>query len=615
MKKLIFLPLVLAISACGSDSDHSNTQPPVEPIPPIYSNIDIEVETNESFSGKMTVYLGRHRKCETYPQYCGKDGKNLITPDDDKYIITVRADDLKRKYPESINSQLFAEGHYSALDILRYIGDARDDINFELGEFNNDIGSYDFTVSWDRNGDGKFDEKDNIDGEANLNSRDWYARFMYSEGESLREGNQATLEVLYERLDEFLVRDNLTLRFESFSPAMTERRQQIQKQQVERFTQYGGAIVPEIVVDFDDGAGPVTVAKDIVAKPYNMRTDIYKPGSYTVMDLLMSAHDSGQVAIDFNFWPTLSTSANVGSYAVTGINGQRGQGLTGWTSRIGEKETFDDFFDPIPLERGPGIIENIINSGTKHCSWLVEDERHTTESATLCYEEWGNLFGGPHIHVMKDVWVSRYPPSTLKFIWLNKMPFTWNPTEQNVAGDSKYPVYDIEQAIAPLDETHFGWKVADCGMCHSIDNIHLEGDSPALPDSAEPYFCASCHGNNGATAGHGENSHCFWCHSKDLKMVNHGDASINRTFGDVACIELNTGEADPSKKGPCSTTSNYQQVLPYPILLPHDQAGNYENKFPDVKFSDKLTTLGNSDWHTSQSFPDPYSCVTCHVNK
>jgi len=617
MKKLIFLPLALAISACGSDSDNKNTSPPpVEPTPPTYANLDVEVETNESFDGEVTVYLGRFRQCSMNPQYCGDNNKNQMTPDDDKYIVTVRAADLKLAYPQSINKDLYANGNYSVLDILQYVGDIREDMNVEIGDFNPQIGTYEFVVSWDRNGDGKFDVDDNIDGESNIESTDWYARYTYTAGEFLRESGGASLEVLYDRLDEFVVRDNLELRFESFSKTMTERRQMIQKQQVDRLELHGGVVVPEIIVDFLDGAGSVTVARDIDVKPYNIRTDLFKPGTVTAMDVLMSANDAEKVEVGYSFWPTVSTDANVGSYAVHTVNGQRTQGFSGWTLSVGEKETFKDFFRPGALMKSPGVIQNIINAGDQYCSWMLDGESHTEASAKVCFEEWGNPFGGGHIHHMTDAWVTRYPPGAVELVWQTKQWDLWNATEQNIAGDGKFTVYDISKAIAPLDQTHFGWKVADCGMCHSMSNIHLTGDSPVLPDTAEPYFCASCHGNNGGAKGHGETSRCFWCHSKDVKIENHGDASMIRKIEDVSCVDRNTGAPDNSVKGPCATTENLPRVSPsLPILLPHDKAGNFENKYSEEGYSGKITTLGNSDWHTSQSFPDPYSCVTCHPNQ
>lgn len=608
MKKLIALPLAVLLCACGSDSDTETIPPTVTE--PTYSNLDVHVQSKEVFDGEITVYLGRWRNCEYYPQYCTTEGKNMATPDDSQYIIKVRAEDLKQKFPKSINSDLFQQGHYSALDVLRYIGETRPDIEFKLGEFNDEIGTYDFTVSWDRNGDGLFDSNDNIDAESNVNSPNWYARFIYGQGDVMRDGGQASLEVLYERLDELPVRNDLILRFESFSQAMTERRQTIQKNQVKRLNKYGGVVLPELIANFNDGAGDVILAKNISVKPYEFRSDIFKAGTITGMDMLMSVHDSGQAKLGFNYWPTLLSNATVGNYAVTSVNEQRSEGLVGWLIRVGEKETFNDFFDPNPLNKGAGIVPNIIAAGDKYCPWTLDSDQHTWDSAMLCYEEWGNGFGGAYVHIMSDTWVTRYSVGAIHLNYFNAMPMAFKPSELNSASDGKYPVHDINKAVAPLTDKHFGWKVADCGMCHSLDNIHLNGDSPALPDTIEPYFCASCHGNNGATLGHGETARCFWCHSKDLKMPNHGDASIERTIGDIACVDPQTGEPDATKMGPCATVS----YLPAGTILPQDNAGNFESEFADVKYSDKISTLGNSDWHTSVSFPDPYSCVTCHVN-
>jgi hypothetical protein len=56
-----------------------------------------------------------------------------------------------------------------------------------------------------------------------------------------------------------------------------------------------------------------------------------------------------------------------------------------------------------------------------------------------------------------------------------------------------------------LDETHAGWQNPGCwnaAGCHVADD-HNEG--------LDPYLCVSCHGTNGAPAGHGQTT-CAGCH-------------------------------------------------------------------------------------------------------
>lgn len=67
-----------------------------------------------------------------------------------------------------------------------------------------------------------------------------------------------------------------------------------------------------------------------------------------------------------------------------------------------------------------------------------------------------------------------------------------------------------------LTMSHSGWKVANCTACHN--SSHTAG--------MNPYECASCHGDNGATTFHNANRDCSSCHGTRIRPTNHPAASF-----------------------------------------------------------------------------------------
>lgn len=65
-----------------------------------------------------------------------------------------------------------------------------------------------------------------------------------------------------------------------------------------------------------------------------------------------------------------------------------------------------------------------------------------------------------------------------------------------------------------LTSSHTGWRQPDCLQCHTR-NSHNEG--------LLPYECATCHGTNGAPAGHGGDPPCSTCHGQPHGAENFPD--------------------------------------------------------------------------------------------
>ncbi|ABV38599.1 hypothetical protein Ssed_3995 [Shewanella sediminis HAW-EB3] len=652
MKKLIALAVLSAIglAGCGSDSD-SSTPPstPEQPTPaPIYDNLDVHVEPNRQFDGLVRVYLGRWYPCtDDHPEMCademptdyelpttgsqtGTYGKpkdvndrnknkyyNASTSDDGKYYMEVHSDDIKAYLgTSSIREDIFVPGQYSILDVMLYVSSIRGDLEVTLGEFNTDLNTYDFTVSFDANGDGDFDDVAAGDYQ---DSENWYASYTYDQGDNLKIANPI-LDTLYERLDEFWVQPEMNIRFQPVSQAMRDRVKQMQRAEADRLKANGGKVIlPSLSLSYLDGRrAPQFPASNFEVKAYNLRPDVYQPGVITLMDALMTAHHEYGVDIHFGYWPTLSTGATIDAYIITQVEGLRNgsEGFSGWGWVAGEGQSAVDFFNGPAWPKAGELVNGTAPYDSKTICHFLRDESGKLDETTAqeCIDQWYSGYGGISLHRTADISVMVNPKEFVQMYWISSdYGSKYEMTEHNAFDNGLYPIYDIAEAAAPLESTHFGWGVADCGLCHGLTNTHLEGgDSPVLPDSTEPYFCASCHGGNGAPAGHGAVARCHFCHSKDKLMLNHGDASKNFPFDKVQCFGV-TQRANElnGEMGPCADVVKSKDPTTKDMLDLYRHNGTTYGQ----QAASKQLTRGNSDWHTSETFPDPYSCITCHVSK
>ena len=688
---LMLLPL---LNACGSDSDDvmPPTPPPTEVpdgdlSPELRKKFDLIVETETATEGTIKVFLGRWFPCSSlHPEMCSKDMPadfklpepgfdnveafetaskyNIRTMDDSKYYMEVDLKDLRAWREQSIREDIFVPGNYSLLDLMLYVSEQRDDFEVTLGDFNEARQSYDFTVSFDANGDGDFNDlATNYDEWGDYqNSDSWGVAMAHSGGAMLNDFN-GYLETVYDRLDETLVRDTTDVRIHPVSKAFRDRVWQSHKDEVQFKKDNGGKVILKaITLDMEDTdgygtdgnqAGIETIAEDIEVKAYNLRRDIYQEGVITSLDMVISANEAakeaGSAEFGFTFWPTLYTGAKLGSYVMNEIthpgvgpsNTLRAEGLDGWNYSAGMN---DYTLDIIVTQGGWPSAENFTNPQmaeqynlNRECLWLREEDGSiTTAKAQECIDHWYGTFGGNKLHVAMDNMVRNHGMEYVYFSWVKKMFLVYNVSQVNsvnegrLAGDTyRFPaqvrgedyidIADINEAVAPLNDTHFGWNIADCALCHGINDIHVSEDAPVLDEEdkvkVKPYFCASCHGGNGAPFAHGETSRCFWCHSDDKAMKNHGQASKSMDFSEVECQGAPTLFRGPTNPGAHQEPFAEGTKGSCADKVPMQQVGKktWDGKGYESLPAGRTRTLGNSDWHNTEDFPDPYSCVTCHI--
>jgi len=615
------LSLLLLLSGCGSDNDNKTEIPETKPINPNAEYVVMDVNPKPIVNKTHRVTLGRYddqikiwmSKADPVKDDLDKDGRISVydaeiagivnEPINYKLINSADVVAFLTENPDghgqhTARPDIFVEGQYSVFDVLRYFVYTDDKLKFDsvTPADESPFKTTEFTISYDENGDGDFTNEE----AEYMNSENWYFRFKTSGGDFMRAIGEPDGEATYQRMDEMWAQNDLAIRFQPFHEVTTARRHYIWQKEIERLESNNGYILEEITLKNDVDPAPYTYVKNLEVTAHNLRPDVFQPGVITSIDWYMSAIDAGY---DFklSYWPTLDTGAKVNSYSINHADGLTSTAGKGWISLIGEKETGSDY-----------------NSGTPKCLW--DKGGHTISQGSAfprsdCIDDYHYRFGGNVLHVMTDVLVAKYPKQFAMLIYSSHYP-QWGMEEFN--GDQPGKEYDfgdgdtaaIEKLFAETDpesdtiltDRHYGWGKANCLLCHNAENGHKNG--APLPinsvdgfDTPQPYFCSTCHGGNGAPSGHGATARCFWCHSNSKTPEFHGDAFSRRS------VESKLDAINEEREiyfNPENGTA----------VMTRDSATN-PTSYPDTG----VKSGANSDWSMSKTFPDPYSCMTCHSNK
>ncbi|BDY04555.1 hypothetical protein [Ferrimonas sp. YFM] len=616
------LLLAALLGGCGSD-DGDVEVPQPEPQPPQSPYLTVDVTPQAVFEGQFQVFLGRYPDLlkdwlqSDAARDLNGDGHiderdahldGVYNPDETPIIVqAAEMDRVLRTNPDGLGAgsarpDIFVDGHYSVFDALRYLAATRADLKLEQvqGPAQTGRDTHDFVVSWDRNGDGVFDENDD-DIYANFQGAHWYSRLKYDGGELIKLNGTLTGlgpqgEAHYERLDQIWVQPQMTIRFQPFSPEMTARRYWVQQQEMARLSAGGGKVVLPQLQIMKPGEPKPVVIPNLEVTAHNMRPDIFQPGVITKMDIFLSAADAG-LDVAFNYWPSLSTGARVEHFALFRVDGIASQVGRGWATVYGDMAVHGDF--------SPTSQCNFSSPQTGGMDLLVDPEH--------CRLDWNANFGGNIMHMMSDTWVMNQPVQFTMLVYKSHYELfgmeeyngkTSAQRDFSEAQDGS-DIMTLQTFSLPgdgplLTDSHFGWGIADCTECHNEQKQPMGHGGHSWPvnsadgfDQTQPYYCATCHGSNGAPMGHEETARCFWCHAGESNTPkHHGEASTRRLYQGEQIKSNDKIYNDPNELN----------------ALPRDKDGNYQPY-------EKVWSSVNSDWDMSRVFPDPYSCMTCHPNE
>jgi hypothetical protein len=680
------------LTGCGGNSDNDiiivDNQPTViqpETVAPAtgtgaFDNVwgpDVKFELNTTVYAYLNRNIDRQDMIDQFDRQVPEHG---IAVDPEK-LRAAKADSYAKGDGLYIPNAIYNDNQITFADVLMYLSQIRDDFNVEY-EWNEDIKSYKYTVWHDKNGDGDFDDEGDSKADPN-----WYATYMIDFGKFKRELYYTESgEALYLRLETVLVQPNSGLHFRSYSPMMTQRRESIHKFQAElkaasKPSYYSGdtdvIVVPVVSITpietIGIPGGHELIFHNVEARSHNLRPDVFKEDkAITMADVLLSMREQGLIDVGYTFWGKLESGVDVQHFLINEINGSQGSGVHGYGQTTGVSWSMSDFaakyiisqqveldstavgatgstmptycdrkgqsnpFDPsdTSLDHPDGVIDAVGNAQ------LHED----------CDPDMTNIsdwYADQEVHMFSDTWVMNYPGDVMSIINFTMYGMYPEKESQRMVGDGKWPIADINDAIAPLDESHFGWGVADCGTCHSLNGIHATDDigvtlgvnpkpisihdegltSYSVDNPSQlviaPYECAACHGSNGAPKGHEETARCFWCHAEDFMPKNHGTASryITKMYEggntpDIPNRTYHVVDVDSTDTDAVAALEVEMQESLTPLadlsIYPEAKGVSWQGYWG--KYKDDMKVRTNSDWTTDPVYPDPYACVTCHPN-
>lgn len=579
------MTLSVMLSGCGSDDSASTSTPPV-PKPPVVDKPEYvwgapsedEKALNKTVQfaivGGFTPLQEGESAEKVHEGYFIENGDLLPTKMVEDaaakgykvdWILPPTAVNMAGVKLDTVRPDLFQPGRGSVLDMLIWAADHYDlDIQFEKDDVLN--------TYWVTSIEGVTGDAEQVDPErlGETQGGGWKYLYASSAWEYNKKanpfgpftdgttGHYFNEEDSYVRIDHQALKNNVSIILMPAQPGeMDIRRQKYQREQ-DRLAAYGGKnIIPEVIIDFKPAkyadTGEVlepnkrAVFKDIEITAHNLRTDIYQPGVLTETDILLSLVDQRpEVKIQWDYWPRMSSGANVQGYVASAIsfNGKDdlgnivsdayfNNGACGFVHHTGEWENYMDvglahgLYHSVMcknrLDMGPefsreaciGEVDGQIGYRARHFG--AGDKFENLNPKGRGYIKYGYPFGGNDVHLTGDELIV-YAPEYVNYAgaafgeWSNSQPFSGCDVDSPKIDPSR--IKDISKARAPLTETHFGWKQPDCTTCHNSSNSHVVEDMA-------PWECAECHSNNGAPQSHGDQT-CGFCHAKTLE--HHGDA-------------------------------------------------------------------------------------------
>jgi len=217
---------------------------------------------------------------------------------------------------ETLNPDLYNPGHFSMFDVLSHLS------QHGLFQLN-----YHFDISMNTH------VIDSINGEPHW----WYLAYYH----------QGSHEQNIVRMDHYLWKEGATFKLYKSEPRFLEKMYFLYRDEVTRRKEnHGKLILPKIIVR---GKTSSREFKEIEIVPYNMIKDIYKEGTTTVLDVLMTLKDQHGLECDIK-WFKKYGKAVINDYWLISIDGDRFAGKAGWAYEVGSFKYWRGLYRPhIPI--------------------------------------------------------------------------------------------------------------------------------------------------------------------------------------------------------------------------------------------------------------------------
>jgi hypothetical protein len=207
----------------------------------------------------------------------------------------------------SVRNDIFQEGYFSVFDILVHLNEERE-INLE---YHFDEGMNTHVI-------------DSINGKENW----WYLAY-YDNGWS--EANNF-------RMDHFPFKDGSTVRISSLSAGGLQRIYGFFREEIARKAQTGGKrLIPEVVIQ---GPGVNLRFEDVVVTPHDLRSDFFRPGTVTAVDVIMSLGEQGKLSYDLQWYESIGFAEVVQNFFVVRIDSAQAHDRCGFVYEAGPKRAY-----------------------------------------------------------------------------------------------------------------------------------------------------------------------------------------------------------------------------------------------------------------------------------
>ncbi len=202
----------------------------------------------------------------------------------------------------TVREDIFQPGFFSLFDVLVHL-DERGDLEVEY-RFDPDMNTHVI---------------DSIDGQEGW----WYQAYY--------DGGWPEKSVF--RPDHYPYKDGTVLRFVRAEATHLERIYETYRREVQRRADNDGKIVvPLVIIQLRDDQ---LTFEDVEITPHNLRTDFFREGVITAMDVITSLADQGHITYELKWRSSVGSADVVGSYWVERINGDRARGRCGFVYEAG----------------------------------------------------------------------------------------------------------------------------------------------------------------------------------------------------------------------------------------------------------------------------------------
>ena len=204
----------------------------------------------------------------------------------------------------AIRDDIFQPEHFSLFDILVHLDD-REEIDLE----------YHFARQMNTH------VIDSINGK----NRWWHTAY-YDGG--WRERN------LF-RMDHYPYKDRTTIKLERKKSSFIEDVYRVFREEGARRDENDGKIIiPEVVIE---GQKETLEFTNVLIKPHDLRKDVFKPGTVTAIDAILSLGDQGKLNYELDWKESIGSAKIVNSYWVEAINNSVAHGRCGFVYESGSE--------------------------------------------------------------------------------------------------------------------------------------------------------------------------------------------------------------------------------------------------------------------------------------